>query len=168
MSNENRAGYALETRLLHAGQEPDPATLSRNVPVHRTTSYLFRDTQHAADLFALKEQGNIYTRIMNPTQEVLERRMASLEGGAAALALASGTSAIYYSIINICSAGDEIVSSSRLYGGTYTMFTSILPQFGITARLVDPTEPGSFERAITDRTRVVYTETIGNPLSYRI
>ena len=155
---------SIETLALHAGQVPDASTGSRNVPVHRTTSYVFRDSAHAADLFALKEPGNIYTRIMNPTQDVLEKRVAALEGGAAGLALASGTSAIYYSIINICSVGDEVVSSSKLYGGTFTMFSSILPQFGITVRLVDPSDPQNFAKAVNDRTRAVFTETIGNPI----
>ncbi len=157
-------GYGFETLALHAGQDPDPTTLARGVPVYRTSSYLFRDTQHAADLFALKELGNIYTRIMNPTQDVLEKRVAALEGGAAGLATSSGTSAIYYSIINICSVGDEVVSANNLYGGTYTMFDSILPQFGIKANFVDPSDASNFEKAITDRTRVLFIETIGNPV----
>ena len=156
--------YRFETLALHAGQEPDPATFSRAVPVYRTTSYLFKDTKHAADLFALKKQGNIYTRIGNPTQEVLEKRMAALEGGAAALALASGTSAIFYTIINICSGGDEFISANNLYGGTYTMFDHILPQFGIKARFVPPHDPENFARAVTPRTRAIYIETIGNPV----
>jgi O-acetylhomoserine (thiol)-lyase len=156
--------YRLETRVLHAGQTPDSSTLSRGVPVHRTSSYLFKNTEHAANLFALKELGNIYTRLMNPTQEVLEQRMASLEGGAAALAVASGTSAIFYSIINVCRRGDEIVSANNLYGGTYTMFDSILPQFGITARFVPHDKPEEFDKAINERTRAVYVETIGNPV----
>jgi len=148
---------------LHAGQEPDPSTLSRGVPVYRTSSYLFKNTEHAADLFALKKMGNIYTRIMNPTQDVLEKRAAALEGGAAALAHASGTAAIFNTIINICSAGEEIVSANNLYGGTFTMFDSILPQFGITARLVDPRKPANFHAAVTRKTRALYIETIGNP-----
>ncbi|MBD3322698.1 MAG: aminotransferase class I/II-fold pyridoxal phosphate-dependent enzyme [Chitinivibrionales bacterium] len=156
--------YHFETRALHAGQEPDTGTLSRGIPVHRTTSYLFKNTGHAANLFALKEPGNIYTRLMNPTQEVLEKRIASLEGGVAALALASGTSAIFYSIINICRAGDEIVSANNLYGGTYTMFDTILPQFGIKACFVNHDSPDEFERAITEKTRAIYLETIGNPV----
>jgi O-acetylhomoserine (thiol)-lyase len=156
--------YAFETLALHAGQEPDPTTLARGVPVYRTSSYLFRDTTHAADLFALKELGNIYTRIMNPTQDVLERRIAALEGGAAALALSSGTSAIYYSIINICSAGEEVISANNLYGGTYTMFDSILPQFGIKVNLVDSRKPEDFEAAVNEKTRAIYVETIGNPV----
>ena len=161
MSNKN---HAIETLALHAGQEPDPTTLARGVPVYLTSSYLFRDAEHAADLFALKELGNIYTRIMNPTQDVLEKRIAALEGGAAALALSSGTSAIYYSIINLCSAGDEIVSANNLYGGTYTMFSAILPQFGITVRLVDPRDPVNFQKAVNEKTRGIYVETIGNPV----
>jgi len=156
--------YQFETLCLHAGQEPDPGTLARAVPVHRTSSYVFKSTEHAANLFHLKELGNIYTRLMNPTQDVLEKRVAELEGGAAALALSSGTSAVYYSIINICSAGEEIVSANNLYGGTYTMFASILPQFGINTHFVDPRDPNHFEAAITDKTRALYIETIGNPV----
>jgi len=156
--------YKFETRCLHAGQRPDPATNARAVPVHRTASYVFDSTEHAADLFSLKEPGNIYTRIMNPTQNQLETTLASLEGGAAALALSSGTSAVYYAIINICSAGDEIVSANNLYGGTYTMFDAILPQFGIHTRFVDPREPNNFEPAINERTRAIYIEAIGNPV----
>ncbi len=153
----------LETLCLHAGQEAEPTTKSRAVPVYRTSSYLFDNTEHAANLFALKEMGNIYTRLMNPTQDVLEKRVAALEGGAAALALASGTSAIFYSIINICQAGDEIVSATNLYGGTYTMFNNILPQFGIQVRFVDSHDPGNFEKAVTPRTKLLFCETIGNP-----
>jgi O-acetylhomoserine (thiol)-lyase len=159
--NEN---YKFETQCLHAGQQPDPATTARGVPVHRTSSYVFHNTEHAANLFALKELGNIYTRLMNPTQDVLEQRVAALEGGAAALALASGTSAVYYTIINICEAGDEIVSASNLYGGTYTMFDCILPQFGIQVNFADARDPGSFAEAITEKTRGVFIETIGNPV----
>ncbi|NIA31937.1 MAG: aminotransferase class I/II-fold pyridoxal phosphate-dependent enzyme [Actinobacteria bacterium] len=161
MSEKN---YRFETLALHAGQQPDPTTLSRGVPVYRTSSYLFKNTEHAANLFALKELGNIYTRLGNPTQDILEQRVAALEGGAAALAVASGTAAIYYSIINICSAGDEIVAANNLYGGTYTMFDAILPQFGIRVNLVDPTKPDHFESAITEKTKALYTETIGNPV----
>jgi O-acetylhomoserine (thiol)-lyase len=160
MSQEHK----FETLCLHAGQEPDPTTTARGVALHRTSSYVFKNTEHAANLFGLKELGNIYTRIMNPTQDVLEQRVAALEGGAAALALSSGTSAIHYSIINICSAGDEIVSASNLYGGTYTMFDNILPQFGIHTKFADAREPQSFEAAITDKTRAIFIETIGNPL----
>ncbi|MDP8249036.1 MAG: O-acetylhomoserine aminocarboxypropyltransferase/cysteine synthase [Candidatus Tritonobacter lacicola] len=158
-------GYKLETMALHAGQEkPDPTTLSRGVPVYRTSSYLFKSTEHAANLFALKELGNIYTRLMNPTQDILEQRVAAMEGGAAALAVASGTSAIFYAIINICSEGEEFVSAHNLYGGSYTMFDSILPRFGITARFVDSKEPKNFERAINKKTRAIFIETIGNPV----
>jgi O-acetylhomoserine (thiol)-lyase len=156
--------YSLETLCVHAGQEPDPVTNSRGVSVHRTSSYVFKSTEHAANLFGLKELGNIYTRLMNPTQDVLEKRVAALEGGAAALALSSGTSAVYYSIINICSAGEEIVSANNLYGGTFTMFDSILPQFGIRTRFVNPAEPGNFEKAINEKTRAIFIETIGNPV----
>jgi len=156
--------YKFETLCLHAGQEPDPTTTARGVALHRTSSYVFKNTAHAANLFGLKELGNIYTRIMNPTQDVLEQRVAALEGGAAALALSSGTAAIHYSIINICSAGDEIVSANNLYGGTYTMFDCILPQFGIHTKFADARDPQSFDSAITDKTRAIFIETIGNPL----
>jgi len=157
-------GYRFETLCLHAGQAPDPTTNARAVPVHRTSSYVFNSTEHAANLFSLKEMGNIYTRIMNPTQDQLENAVAALEGGAAALALSSGTSAIFYTIINICSSGDEIVSANNLYGGTYTMFDSILPQFGIQTRFVDPHDPQNFSAAINEHTRAVFIETIGNPV----
>ncbi|MBT8359965.1 MAG: aminotransferase class V-fold PLP-dependent enzyme, partial [Deltaproteobacteria bacterium] len=152
-----------ETLALHGGQTIDQDTLSRGVPVYRTSAYMFKSTEHAANLFALKELGNIYTRIGNPTQNVLEQRAAQLEGGAAALALASGTSAIFYTIINICAQGDEIVAANNLYGGTYIQFDSILPQLGITVRFVDPNDPQNFSRAINQKTRAVYVETIGNP-----
>ena len=160
MSQEHK----FETLCLHAGQQPDPTTTARGVAIHRTSSYVFESTEHAANLFGLKELGNIYTRIMNPTQDVLEQRVAALEGGAAALALSSGTAAVHYSIINICSAGDEIVSANNLYGGTYTMFDCILPQFGIHTKFADARDPQSFETAITDKTRAIFIETIGNPL----
>jgi len=156
--------YNLDTLCVHAGQEPDPSTTSRGVPVYRTSSYVFKSTEHAADLFGLKELGNIYTRLMNPTHDILEKRIAALEGGAAALSLSSGTSAVYYSIINICSAGEEIVSGSNLYGGTYTMFDNILPQFGINVKFVNPLDPKNFQKAITDKTRAIFIETIGNPV----
>jgi O-acetylhomoserine (thiol)-lyase len=160
------SSYKFETLALHAGQTKEDAdkTKSRAIPIHRTTAYLFDDTDHAADLFALKELGNIYTRIMNPTQATLEERLAALEGGAASLALASGTSAIFYSIVNIAKAGDEVVSANNLYGGTYTMFNDILPQFGITVRFVDPADLNAVESAINDKTRAVFAETIGNPV----
>jgi O-acetylhomoserine (thiol)-lyase len=152
-----------ETLALHAGQTVDQDTLSRGVPIYRTAAYMFKNSEHAANLFALKELGNIYTRLGNPTQDVLEQRMAQLEGGAAALGLASGTSAIFYTIINICSQGDEIVSANNLYGGTFVQFDSILPQFGIKVRMVDPSKPENFKAAINDKTRAIYCETIGNP-----
>jgi len=155
--------YNIETLCVHAGQDPDPSTTSRGVPVYRTSSFVFKSTEHAANLFGLKELGNIYTRLMNPTHDILEKRIAALEGGAAALALSSGTSAVYYSIINICSAGEEIVSANNLYGGTYTMFDNILPQFGIHVKFVNPLEPKNFQKAITDKTRAIFIETIGNP-----
>ena len=159
MSEERK----IETKFLHAGQEPDPTTLARAVPLHRTTSYVFKDTTHAANLFALKELGNIYTRLMNPTTDVLEKRLADLEGGVGALALASGTAAIFYSIINLAKSGDEIVASKNLYGGTFTQFDNILPDFGITVKFADPQDPKSFEKAITDKTKALYAETIDNP-----
>ncbi len=156
--------YNLETIALHGGGSPDAETLSRAVPLYRTSSYVFKNTEHAANLFALKELGNIYTRIMNPTQDVLEKRMALLENGAAALALSSGTSAVFYSIINLCSVGDEIVSANNLYGGTYTMFNNILPQFGIKVKFVKPDNPENFAEAITGKTKALYIESIGNPV----
>ncbi|UVI32048.1 homocysteine synthase [Paenibacillus spongiae] len=154
---------SLETLAVHGGQEIDPTTLSRAVPIYQTSSYGFRDTDHAADLFALKEFGNIYTRIMNPTSDVFEKRIAALEGAPAALAVASGQAAITYSILNIAGAGDEIVSSTSLYGGTYNLFAITLPKLGINVKFVDPSDPSNFEAAITDKTKAVFAETIGNP-----
>ncbi len=151
-----------DTLAIHAGLKLDES-LSRATPVYRTSSYVFKSTEHAANLFALKEMGNIYTRIMNPTQEVLENRMAALEGGEAALALSSGTSAIFYTIINIMKEGDEFVSANNLYGGTFTMFNDILPQFGIKAKFVDPKDPENFKKAINSKTKAIFIETIGNP-----
>ena len=153
-----------ETLCLHAGQAPDAEQLSRGVPVFRTSSYVFRNTDHAANLFALRELGNIYTRLMNPTQAVLEDRVAKLDGGAAALALASGTSGIFYAIINVAKAGDHIVSANNLYGGTYTMFDCILPQLGITCTFVNPRNPENFAKAIKPNTRALFCETVGNPV----
>jgi len=153
----------LETLALHGGLNTEQSTLAHAAPIYRTSAYLFRDTEHAANLFALKELGNIYSRIGNPTQDVLEQRVAQMEGGAAALALASGTSAIFYTIINICAQGDEVVAANNLYGGTYIQFDSILPQLGIKVKLVDPTDPENFARAINEKTRAVFCETIGNP-----
>ncbi|WEK53093.1 MAG: homocysteine synthase [Candidatus Cohnella colombiensis] len=161
MSNEK--SYSLETLAVHAGQQLDPTTLSRAVPIYQTTSYGFRDTDHAANLFALKEFGNIYTRIMNPTSDVFEQRIAALEGGAAALSLSSGQSAITYSIMNIAGAGDEIVSAASLYGGTYNLFSHTLPKYGINVKFVDPSNPENFRAAITPKTKAIFAETIGNP-----
>jgi len=155
--------YRFETLVLHAGQVPDPTTLSRGVPVYRTTSYVFKSTEHGANLFALKELGNIYTRLMNPTHDVLEQRIAALEGGAASVVLSSGTSAIFYAIINICEQGDEIVSANNLYGGTYTMFNNILPQFGIKVNFVNYNDFVAYEKAINQKTKAIFIETIGNP-----
>jgi len=149
------------TTAIHGGWGKDKS--ERAVPVSRTTAYNFRDTQHAVDLFALKEQGHIYTRINNPTQDILEERIAALEGGSGALALSSGTAAIFYSITNVAAAGDEIVSSSELYGGTYTQFKDILPQFGINVKFVNPHSAEEWENAVTEKTRAFYYETIGNP-----
>ncbi|QHT60252.1 homocysteine synthase [Paenibacillus lycopersici] len=154
---------SIETLSVHGGQEIDPTTLSRAVPIYQTTSYGFRDSEHAANLFALKEFGNIYTRIMNPTSDVFEKRVAALEGAPAALAVASGSSAITYAILNIAEAGDEIVSANSLYGGTYNLFAHTLPKLGITVKFVDPSNPSNFEAAITDKTKAVFAETIGNP-----
>ena len=151
------------TLALHAGQQPDPTTGARAVPIYQTTSYVFDDTQHAADLFALRVPGNIYTRIMNPTQSVFETRMAALEGGVGALAVASGSSAVTYAVLNLCYAGDNIVAMSTLYGGTYALFAHTLPQFGIEVRFVDPTKPEELAQHVDDKTRLVFGETVGNP-----
>ena len=151
------------TRQLHAGQQPDPTTGSRAVPIYQTTSYQFKDTEHAANLFALKEFGNIYTRIMNPTTDVLEQRIADLEGGVGALAAGSGHAAQTMAILTLCGAGDHIVSSSRLYGGTYNQFNYTLPRLGISVTFVDPSDPAGFEAAIQDNTKIIYGETLGNP-----
>jgi O-acetylhomoserine (thiol)-lyase len=152
-----------ETLAVHAGQEPDPTTNSRAVPIYQTTSYVFDDTDHAADLFALRVPGNIYTRIMNPTQSVFEARMAALEGGVGALATASGSAAITYAVLNLTYAGDNIVSVSTLYGGTYALFAHTLPQFGVEVRFVDPDRPDELAAAVDERTKLVFVETIGNP-----
>ncbi len=152
-----------ETLALHGGQQVDPTTMSRGVPIHRTSSYVFKSVDHAANLFALKELGNIYTRLGGPTQDVLEQRVTLLEGGAASVAFASGTAAIFNAIITLAEAGDEIVSANNLYGGTYTMLDAILPRLGITTRFVKPDDLKGFEKAVTPRTRAIYIETIGNP-----
>jgi O-acetylhomoserine (thiol)-lyase len=155
--------FGFTTRQLHSGQQPDPATGSRAVPIYQTTSYQFRDTQHAANLFALKELGNIYTRIMNPTTDVLEQRIANLEGGVGSLAASSGHAAQTMAILTLCGAGDHIVSSSRLYGGTYNQFNYTFPRIGIDVTFIDPTDPANFERAIRPNTKIIYGETLGNP-----
>ncbi|MFL7870281.1 MAG: O-acetylhomoserine aminocarboxypropyltransferase/cysteine synthase family protein [Anaerolineales bacterium] len=161
--NGNGHKFGFTTRQLHAGQVPDETTGSRAVPIYQTTSYQFRDTQHAADLFALKEPGNIYTRIMNPTTDVLEQRIADLEGGVGALASSSGHAAQTMTILTLCGAGDHIVSSSRLYGGTYSQFSSTFPRLGIAVTFVDPTDPEAFAAAIRPNTKILYGETLGNP-----
>ncbi len=155
--------YHIETLALHAGQEVDSATLSKAVPIYQTTSYVFKDTDHAANLFALKEFGNIYTRLMNPTTDVLEKRLAALEGGIGGLGFSSGQSAIYVSIFNICGAGGHIVASSSLYGGTVTLFSHTFKKLGIDVTFVDPKRPENFAEAIKENTRLIYIETIGNP-----
>ncbi|MDQ2887499.1 MAG: homocysteine synthase [Chloroflexota bacterium] len=161
--NSNRS-YGFETLSLHAGQETaDSATNARAVPIYQTSSYVFDSPEHAANLFALKQFGNIYTRIMNPTQDAFERRIAALEGGVGALALASGQSAETLAILNIAEAGDEIVSSASLYGGTYNLFHYTLPKLGITVRFVDSRDLSSFAGAINERTKAIYAETVGNP-----
>jgi O-acetylhomoserine (thiol)-lyase len=163
--------YHIETLALHAGQTVDSDTLSRAVPIYQTTSFLFKDTAHAADLFALKQFGNIYTRIMNPTNDCLEKRLSALEGGVAALAFSSGMAAETAAVLNICRAGQHIVSSNSLYGGTVTLFSQTLPKLGINVTFVDPKDPKNFAKAIKPNTRLLYIETIGNPkndvLDYR-
>jgi O-acetylhomoserine (thiol)-lyase len=154
----------LETIAVHGGYSPDPTTKAAAVPIYQTTSYAFDSTQHGADLFDLKVAGNIYTRIMNPTQDVLEKRVALLEGGIGALAVASGQAAITYAIQTIAEAGDNIVSAATLYGGTYNLFAHTFPQFGITTRFADHKDPASFKPLIDDRTKAIYVESIGNPL----
>lgn len=155
--------YRFETLQVHGGQEVDPTTGSRAVPIYQTTSYVFDNADHAADLFALKKGGNIYTRIMNPTTDVFEKRVALLEGGVAALAVASGSAAITYAILNIAKSGDNIVAASTLYGGTYTLFANTLPKWGVEVRFVDPDEAESFQQVIDDKTKALYVESIGNP-----
>jgi O-acetylhomoserine (thiol)-lyase len=154
----------LETLAVHAGYSPEPTTKAVAVPIYQTTSYSFDSTQHGADLFDLKVPGNIYTRIMNPTQDVLEKRVAAIEGGIAGLALASGQAAITYAILTIAEAGDNIVSASTLYGGTYNLFAHTLPQYGINVRFADYSDPATFETLIDDKTKAIYCESIGNPL----
>ncbi len=155
--------YKPETIALHGGQSPDPSTLSRAVPIYQTTSYVFKNTEHAAKLFGLQEFGNIYTRIMNPTTDVLEQRIAALEGGVAALATASGQAAETLALLNIVEAGQEIVASSSLYGGTYNLLHYTFPKLGIKVHFVDPSDPENFRKAVNDKTRAFYAETLGNP-----
>src|SRR5690606_28481930 len=155
--------YRFDTLAVHAGQEPDPATNARAVPIYQTTSYVLNDTTHAANLFALKEFGYIYTRIMNPTTDVFEKRMAELEGGVGALAVAAGQTAETFAILNIAGAGDEIVSATSLYGGTYNLFYHTFSEIGVTVKFVDPSDPENFRKAITPKTKALYAETIGNP-----
>ena len=159
---ENKT-LAIETLMLHAGQSPDPATLSRAVPIYQTSSYVFKSSEHAANLFGLKEFGNIYTRLMNPTTDVLEQRLAALDGGIGALAVASGQAAITYAVLNIAQAGQNIISTNYLYGGTYNLFHYTLPKLGITVKFVDSSDPENVRRAIDENTRLVYTESVGNP-----
>ncbi|GFP74772.1 homocysteine synthase [Clostridium fungisolvens] len=161
MSEERSLKF--DTLQVHAGQEADPTTGSRAVPIYQTTSYVFNSVEHGANLFGLKETGNIYTRIMNPTTDVFEKRIAALEGGIAALAVASGSAAITYAIINIAEAGDEIVAASTLYGGTYNLFGATLPRYGIKTVFVNPDDPENFRNAITEKTKALYIESIGNP-----
>jgi len=155
----------LETLCLHGGQEPDPSTNARAVPVYRTTAYVFNSTEHAANLFALKELGNIYSRIMNPTQDVLEKRVAMLEGAhpMGGLAHSSGTAAVFNTVVNLAQAGDNIISARNLYGGTYTQFNDILPKLGIEVRFVDSNDPVNFANAVDDKTRALFCETVSNP-----
>jgi O-acetylhomoserine (thiol)-lyase len=155
--------FDFETLLLHGGQQPDPSTGSRAVPIYQTTSYVFDNTEHAAKLFGLEEGGNIYSRIMNPTVDVLEQRLALLEGGIGALGVSSGMAAISLAVLNIAGAGDEIVAATNLYGGTYNLFSVTLPKYGITVKFVDPSDPENFRKAITPKTKALFGETIGNP-----
>jgi len=160
---ENRRQTGFETLALHGGQKVDPTTNARAVPIYQTTSYLFNDTDHAANLFGLKEFGNIYTRIMNPTTDVFEQRVALLEGGVGAVAVGSGQAAEFLAILNVVQAGDELLASTSLYGGTYNLFHHTLPKMGITVKFVDPGNPENFRQAIGPKTRAVYAETVGNP-----
>ncbi|MEO5962972.1 MAG: aminotransferase class I/II-fold pyridoxal phosphate-dependent enzyme, partial [Thermomonas sp.] len=160
----SEANWKPETIAVHGGYKPDPTTRAVAVPIYQTVAYAFDNAQHGADLFDLKVAGNIYTRIMNPTQDVLEQRIAALEGGLAALALASGQAAVTYAIQTIAEAGDNIVSAATLYGGTYNLFAHTLPQFGITTRFADARDPATFEGLIDERTKAIFIESIGNPL----
>src|SRR5476649_1894425 len=164
MSQDQNPSWKLETIAVHGGYSPDPTTRAAAVPIYQTVAFAFDDTQHGADLFDLKVPGNIYTRIMNPTQDVLEKRVAAMEGGIAALALASGQAAITYAILTIAEAGDNIVSAATLYGGTYNLFAHTLPQYGLEVRFADHRDPTSFEALIDSKTKAVYCESVGNPL----
>ncbi len=163
MTAQNGQKYGFETLALHGGQEPDAATNSRAVPIYQTTAYLFNDADHASNLFNLSEMGNIYTRIMNPTSDVFEQRMAQLEGGVGALAVGSGQAAEFLAILNILGVGDELLAATSLYGGTYNLFHHTLPKVGIKVNFTDPSDPENFRRALTDRTRAIYAESVGNP-----
>ena len=156
--------YRIETLAVHAGQEIEPTTMARAVPVYRTTAFNYRNSEHAANLFALKESGNIYARLMNPTNDVLEKRLAVLDGGAAALTVSSGTAAVYFALTNIMKQGDEFVSAPNLYGGTYTQFDAILPQQGIAVQFAPLNDFAATESAINEKTRAIFIETIGNPV----
>ncbi|AMG35059.1 O-acetylhomoserine aminocarboxypropyltransferase/cysteine synthase family protein [Achromobacter xylosoxidans] len=164
MTEAKKPEWRLETIAVHGGYKPDPTTRAVAVPIYQTVAYAFDDTQHGADLFDLKVAGNIYTRIMNPTTDVLEQRVAALEGGIAALALASGQAAVTYAILTIAEAGDNIISSSTLYGGTYNLFAHTLPQYGITTRFANPSDLAAFEAQIDERTKAIFAESVGNPL----
>ncbi len=163
MSNDNQRTFGFNTRALHAGYEPDPTTHARAVPIYQSTSFVFENSEHAASLFALQQFGNIYSRIMNPTMAVLEQRVASLENGAGALAMSSGQAAQFIAITTLCESGDEVVSASTLYGGTYTQFDVSFRKLGIQVKFVDPDDPENFRKAITPRTKALYGETISNP-----
>jgi len=163
MAQAENGGWGLETIALHGGQVPDPTTGARAVPIYQTTSYVFKDSDHAANLFGLREFGNIYTRIMNPTNDVLEQRIAQIEGGSGALAVASGQAAETLALLNITRPGDEIVSADNLYGGTYELFHYTFPKLGRKVKFVNSTNPDSFKKALTEKTRAIYAETVGNP-----
>ncbi|KAF5057166.1 Cys/Met metabolism PLP-dependent enzyme [anaerobic digester metagenome] len=163
LTNVSERKLGFDTLQVHAGQTPDPVTGARAVPIYQTTSYVFKDTAQAEGRFALTDAGNIYSRLTNPTTDAFEQRVAALEGGSAGLATASGAAAITYAIQNIASAGDEIVSASTLYGGTYHLFAETLPKFGINTIFVDPDDPENFRKAITDKTKALFIETLGNP-----
>lgn len=155
--------YRFETLQQHAGQQPDPVTGSRALPLYQTTSYVFKDTKTASALFDLQEEGYIYSRLHNPTTDVLEKRCAALEGGTAAVAVASGSAAVTYAVLNLCSQGDEIIAASTIYGGTYNLFAETLPEYGITAHFVNPDHPQNFAELINERTKLIFLETLGNP-----